>query len=79
MYVCSAYHKSCRRDITHVCDQTCSDCMASPPCTFSDVPSPARDVTDILEVGRVSLTTSREPQRKNPYANVKDVRRVDCL
>ena len=35
-YVCKACHKSCGRDITHVCDQTCSDCMASPPCAFSD-------------------------------------------
>jgi len=38
-YVCSACHKSCGRDITHVCDQTCSDCMASPPCAFSDLRS----------------------------------------
>jgi len=30
-YVCSLCNKSCSRDITHVCDQTCSDCMASPP------------------------------------------------
>jgi len=35
-YVCKACHKNCGRDITHVCDQTCSDCMASPPCAFSD-------------------------------------------
>jgi len=35
-YVCNACHKSSRRDITHVCDVTCSDCMASPPCAFSD-------------------------------------------
>ena len=42
--------------------------------------SPATDATDILEVGRISLTISREPQRENPYANVKDlVRRVDCF
>jgi len=39
-YVCIACHKSCRRDMTHVCDQTCSDCMASLPCTFSDVRIP---------------------------------------
>jgi len=36
-YIFNACNKSCGRDITHVCDQTCSDCMASPPCTFSDV------------------------------------------
>ena len=36
-YVCSVCHKSCGRDITHVSDQTCSDCMSSPPFAFSDV------------------------------------------
>jgi len=35
-YVCNACHKSCWSAITRVCDQTCSDCMASPPCAFSD-------------------------------------------
>jgi len=39
-YIYNACHKSCGRDITHVCDQTCSGCMASPPCTFSDVRIP---------------------------------------
>ena len=39
-FVCSACHKSCSCDITHVSDQTCSDCMANPPCTFSDVRIP---------------------------------------
>ena len=33
-YVCKACHKSCSRDVTHVCDHTCSDCMASPPGAF---------------------------------------------
>jgi len=36
-YVCRSCNKSCRSDITHVCDQTCSDCMTNPPCPFSDV------------------------------------------
>ena len=39
-YVCSACHKSSRRDITHDCYQTCSDCMAIPPCTLFDVRFP---------------------------------------
>jgi len=34
-YVCNACHKCCGRDITHVCAQTCSDCMARTPCEFS--------------------------------------------
>ena len=39
-YVCNACHKYCRCDITHVCGQTCSDCMTSPPYVFSDVRIP---------------------------------------
>ena len=31
-YVCKRCHKSCRRDVTHACDQTCSDSMACTPC-----------------------------------------------
>jgi len=34
-YVCKACNRACGRDVTHVCDQTWSDCMASPPCAFS--------------------------------------------
>jgi hypothetical protein len=30
-FVCKACGKVCERDIVHTCDQTCSDCMASPP------------------------------------------------
>ena len=31
-YVCRACNKGCDRGVSHLCDQTCSDCMASPPC-----------------------------------------------
>ena len=34
-YVCTACNKGCRRDVTHVCDQICSDCRQSPPCIFA--------------------------------------------
>ena len=37
--------------------------------------SPATDVIDILEVGRVSPTIDRARQRKNPFANVNEVAR----
>ena len=41
--------------------------------------SNAKNVTDILEVGRVSPTISRAGQRENPFVSVKDVAlRVDC-
>jgi len=39
-YVCKWYNKACTSDVTHVCDQTCSDCMTNIPCAFSDVRIP---------------------------------------
>jgi len=44
-YVCKACNKGCDHDVTHICDQTCSDCMASTPCTFSDVRIPCAECT----------------------------------
>jgi len=59
-YICKECHKSCVRDTTHVCDQKCCDCTASPPCAFFAYP--ATNVTDILEVGHYSGTTVRAQQ-----------------
>jgi len=39
-YICKACNKSCWRDVSHVCDKTCSDCMMNPPCTFEDIRIP---------------------------------------
>jgi hypothetical protein len=39
-YVCKACNKGCKRDASHVCDQTCSDCMMSPACAFEGVRIP---------------------------------------
>ena len=36
-YVCKGCNKACTSDVTHVCDQTCSDWMANTPCAFSNV------------------------------------------
>jgi len=72
-YVCKAYNKSCRCDITHVCDIICNDCMTKPRPHSPKFASHATIVRDILEVGHVSLTTSRTPQRENPYAKVNEV------
>jgi len=36
-FVCTGCKKSCTSDVTHACDQMCSDCMAYPPCAFSGV------------------------------------------
>jgi len=77
-YVCKACHKSSRSDVTHICDQTCSDCTASRPCTFSGTRFPRNDCNSILEVYRVSPNTNRVRQRKSTFANENDVaRRVD--
>ena len=42
-YLCKGCKKACTSDVTHVCDQTCSDCMASPPCAFAEVRIPCDD------------------------------------
>ena len=42
-YACKACNKSCRRDVTHVCDPTCSDCMMSPPCAFQNIRIPCEE------------------------------------
>lgn len=42
-YDCRACNKGYRSDVTHSCDQTCSDCMASPPCVYAGVRTPCED------------------------------------
>ena len=42
-FVCKSCNKSCTSDATHICDQTCSDCMARPPCAFSAVRIPCAE------------------------------------
>jgi len=39
-YSCKACNKSCRRDAAHYCDQTCIECMTSPPCAFEGIRIP---------------------------------------
>jgi len=34
-FICNACTKSCASAATHHCEQTCSDCMAIPPCAFT--------------------------------------------
>jgi len=41
-YVCKVCNKAYRSDVTHVCDQTCSDCTACPPCAFAEFRIPMR-------------------------------------
>jgi len=42
-YVCKGCSKACKRYDAHVCDQTCSDCMVSPPCAFAEFRIPYDD------------------------------------
>jgi hypothetical protein len=39
-FICKACNKGCERVWTHMCDQTCSDCMSSPPCVSTGVRIP---------------------------------------
>jgi len=68
-YVCKACNNSCTSDVSHTCDQTCSDCMTSPlaRCPMFAILVP--NVKDISEVARVSPTTSCAHRRKNQYVN----------
>ena len=42
-YVCKACGKGVSRNITHTCDETCSNCMASPPSVSTWVGIPCAD------------------------------------
>ena len=42
-YVCKWCNKARESDVTHVCDQACSDCMVSPLCALSFVRFPCDD------------------------------------
>ena len=39
-YVCEACNKGCKFGVVHICDQTGSDCMASPPCVSAGIQIP---------------------------------------
>jgi len=41
-YVCEGCGKWCRRDQTHKCHESCSDCMSTPNCAFSGGSNPVR-------------------------------------
>ena len=39
-YDCKGCNKGCRRDVTHTCQQSCTDCMSVPPFAFSGLRIP---------------------------------------
>jgi len=78
-YICKACHKCCVRDTTHVCDQTCSDCTASPPCAFSDVRIPCDECNRHFRSRTCFANHKQSTAEKCPDVNANGVvRRVDC-
>jgi len=39
-YICRACNKGCSHGLRNMCDQTCSDCITSPPCAYVGVRIP---------------------------------------
>jgi len=77
-YVCKGCNKACTSDVTHVCDQTCSDCMASPPCAFSDVRYPCDDCNGHFRSRTCFAKHKQRTVKENPCVSVSVVaRRVD--
>jgi len=72
-YVCKACNKGCTRDVTHVYEQTYSDCMASQHAPSPPSESHTPKVIDFSGAKRVSRTTSREPRIRNQFVNAGDV------
>jgi hypothetical protein len=56
-YVCKGCNKGCESGVTHKCQETCSDCMSVPPCSYADVRIPCEYVIDSSGVGHVSTDT----------------------
>ena len=59
-YVCAGCNKSCKNGVVHTCEQTCSECMLSPPCTSVGLGSRAIYATDTLGVRSVSIIIKRK-------------------
>jgi len=58
-YVCRACNKGCRQGMTNICDQTCSDCMTSPSCSFVGVRIPCGECKDPLGASHVMIITKK--------------------
>jgi hypothetical protein len=39
-FVCKGCNKGCEKGVTHRCQETCSDCISVPPCSYTDVRIP---------------------------------------
>ena len=57
----------------HTCDQTCSDCMASPPCVPAGVRISLQTVTDTLGAIRVSTTIRGKTETRRLSASTSEI------
>jgi len=72
-YVCKACNKSCRRDVSHLCDQTWSDCMMSPPCAFEDISIPCEECNRHFRSQKCFDKHKRRTPKKSPVVRVSVV------
>ena len=72
-YVSKACNKSCRRDVTHVCDQTVATERRMPLARWKVFEYHARNAIDSLEIRRVSINTRNVRRTKEPYVRVSVV------
>ena len=62
-FMCNACNKSCASEATYSCEQTCSDCMASPPCAFSAIRIPCAEYNRYFR----SQTCFANPKQNTSY------------
>jgi hypothetical protein len=70
-FVCKACGKGCERNIKHTCDQTCSDCMVSPPCVRAGVRIPSADCNRHLRSQTCSVNRKLELGNKKSVCERK--------
>jgi len=75
--LCKACNKASANGVTLICVQTCSDCMARPPCAFSAVTIPRAVFYSFKD--KACYRTSRASRRQNAFVTTKDaVRPLEC-
>ena len=73
-YVCKACNKGRRRDLTHVWDQMCSECMARPPCEFEGVRIPCDGCSGHFRSRSCFDNHKRKRENKKKlYASASDI------
>jgi len=71
--VFKACNKECTPDVTHVCDQTCCECMANSQCAVSDVRIPCDEYNRPCGSRKYYDNHKQGTSIKNAYMNVNDV------